>query len=109
DEAVLTEGDVVNIGGILLLYHRGPRAYREPSHPDLVGTSWALAELLTTIEQVAREDANVMLVGETGTGKELVARAIHDAGTRTGAFVPMNCGGVAEGVLHSELFGHTRG
>ena len=109
DEAVLAEGDVVNIGGVLLLYHRGPRAYREPSHPLLLGTSWALASLLATIDEVAHDAANVMLIGETGTGKELVARAIHEASERSGAFVPVNCGGLAEGVLHSELFGHTRG
>jgi len=76
----------------------------------LVGNSVVFQRLLDTLREVARADSTVLLTGESGTGKGLVARAIHQASARRdGSFVEANCVVYSEGVLHSELFGHERG
>jgi len=77
---------------------------------ELVGESLAIREVFAVLERVAPTDATVLLEGETGTGKELVARALHDASPRRrGPFVAVDCGALPEGLLDSELFGHVRG
>ena len=76
----------------------------------IVGRSQAMGVVYAAIRKVAPTDTTVLLVGETGTGKELVARAIHEESARaSGPFVPVNCGAFAENLLESELFGHVRG
>jgi two-component system NtrC family response regulator len=76
----------------------------------LVGESPAIREVFALIQRVAPTDATVLVVGENGTGKELVAHAIHAASKRRdGPFVPINCGAIPETLLESELFGHERG
>ena len=76
----------------------------------IVGTSIAMREVFDSIRQVADTDTTVLVTGETGTGKELVARALHNHSARAGeSFVPVNCSALAEGILESELFGHRRG
>jgi formate hydrogenlyase transcriptional activator len=76
----------------------------------IVGRSTALREVLDLVEMVATSDSTVLLLGETGTGKELVARAIHDRSRRKNrAFVKLNCAAIPTGLLESELFGHERG
>ena len=68
------------------------------------------AEVFDAVRQVAPTRATVLILGETGTGKELLARAVHDLSPRAaGPFVPVNCSALARGVLESELFGHVRG
>jgi formate hydrogenlyase transcriptional activator len=77
---------------------------------DIVGKSRALRETLSKAEVVAGTDATVLLMGETGTGKELVARLIHKSSSRRDhTFVKVNCAAVPSGLIESELFGHERG
>jgi Nif-specific regulatory protein len=77
---------------------------------ELVGRSRALAELLQQIRLTAPLDVNLLLTGESGTGKSLVARLIHTNSHRvSGPFVEVNCAGIAESLIESELFGHERG
>lgn len=80
------------------------------SRLNLVGASHAFREALDTIRNFAASDATVLIQGETGTGKELAARAIHYLGPRREMpFVPVNCGAVPDNLLESEFFGHVRG
>ena len=82
----------------------------EYNFEDIVGKSAALRKVLQQIEIVAPTDSTVLLHGETGTGKELVARAIHSLSSRKGrTFVRLNCAAIPSGLVESELFGHERG
>jgi formate hydrogenlyase transcriptional activator len=77
---------------------------------EIVGGSAALRRVLKQVETVAPTDSSVLIYGETGTGKELVARAIHDlSARRPGTFVKINCAAIPTGLLESELFGHEKG
>src|SRR3954447_12744049 len=78
--------------------------------PTLIGDTPAMLSVRRLIETVAPTDASVMILGETGTGKELIARNLHDKSKRTGgAFIPVNCGALPENLVESELFGHRKG
>jgi DNA-binding NtrC family response regulator len=77
---------------------------------DLIGESPAMHRLFDDLARMARSEASVLITGETGTGKELVAKAIHERGPRRrGPFVPLDCAAMPETLLESELFGHRRG
>ena len=77
---------------------------------EIIGESAALQQVLTQVEVVAPTDATVLIQGETGTGKELIARAIHRLSARRDhTFVTVNCAAIPSGLLESELFGHERG
>jgi len=80
-----------------------------PDTPDIIGQSPSIRELCELVGRVAPTHSNLLIEGETGTGKELVAQAIHDLSMRPGPFVPVNCGSISPELLESELFGHTRG
>ena len=78
--------------------------------PSLIAGSRAMAPVMRLIERIGPSDANVLITGEHGTGKEVVARFLHASSRRaSGPFVPVNAGGLAEGVFESELFGHVKG
>ena len=77
---------------------------------SIIGKSREVSELRTLIKTVGPSDATVLITGDSGTGKELVAQALHDCSTRaTGAFIPVNCGAIPKDLLESELFGHKKG
>jgi len=81
-----------------------------PPIPGIIGASRAMEDVYRLTRRVARSNASVLLLGETGTGKELIATAIHRLSNRsTGPFVRVNCGALSESLLESELFGHVRG
>jgi len=80
------------------------------SFEQIIGTSPPLKHVLELVETVASSDSTVLLLGETGTGKELIARAIHDHSRRNQrTFVKLNCAAIPTGLLESELFGHEKG
>jgi DNA-binding NtrC family response regulator len=84
--------------------------HRKYKFDQIIGDSEPLQNVLRLVERVADADSTVLVHGETGTGKELVARAIHYNSPRsTGAFVPINCGAIPAELLESELFGHVKG
>jgi len=75
----------------------------------LVGSDTALGKVLETVDAVAPTRATVLVTGESGTGKSMIARLLHDASRRGGPFCEVNCGAIPEGLLESELFGHAKG
>ena len=82
----------------------------EHNFDEIVGNSPALLVVLRKVEQVAPTDSTVLIYGETGTGKELIARAIHDRSTRKNhPLVKVNCSAISAGLVESELFGHVKG
>jgi transcriptional regulator with GAF, ATPase, and Fis domain len=77
---------------------------------SIIGSSPAMVELFKKVEKVATTDISILITGETGTGKELIAREIHQRSARAkGPFVTINCGAIPESLLESELFGHVKG
>ncbi len=105
------EPDVLSARVEELLERRPVRSPDMQSPPrGILGRSAAIRSVLEVVDRVAPTDATVLVTGETGTGKELVARAIHDRSDRAkGPFVAVNCASLAEGLLESELFGHEKG
>ena len=114
-DAELGAGATLRVGGTSIRVEIGD----EPIHVQvseresigaLIGRSLEMRRVFALIERVANSDSTVLVTGETGTGKELAARAIHDSSKRqAGPFVTVDCGAIAENLIESELFGHVRG
>lgn len=86
------------------------KAREEQRFGELIGTCDAMREIYRKLEKVAPTDISVLITGETGTGKELIARELHQRSTRqAGPFITINCGAIPENLLESELFGHVKG
>ena len=80
------------------------------NNSELLGNSIPIVELREIIKQVAPTDVTVLITGESGVGKEVVATEIHRLSKRSGKpFITVNCGAIPEGIIESELFGHVRG
>ncbi|HKO49377.1 MAG TPA: sigma-54 dependent transcriptional regulator [Polyangiaceae bacterium] len=93
-----------------LLPNSGPELWPSAHFGALFGPSVAMRELFARLARVAQAGASALIEGETGTGKELIARAIHDASARArGPFIVIDCGALQDGLLEAELFGHTKG
>lgn len=115
DRAVVPAGATLKLGRSLLRVQ--PQAEvldippsRAHRFGDLVGASFAMRQVFAVLEHAAASDVTVLVEGETGTGKELVARALHEASERRrGPFVAVDCGALPESLVDSELFGHVRG
>jgi len=90
--------------------HLDLTAWRSQFAPEIVGQSPAIVEALETIQHIAASECSILITGETGTGKELFARATHRASKRrSGPFVPVNCAAIPDTLLETELFGHLKG
>jgi len=113
--AELVGGARVRLGGTVLgIATAGEPVALElsPRHRfgEVIGASIEMRRIYAVLERVAPTEASVLIQGETGTGKELVARSIHDVSARAGGpFVVVDCGAIAENLIESELFGHVRG
>jgi two-component system, NtrC family, response regulator GlrR len=113
--AMVPEGGTIRLGttDITVSYNEpvpSTRRWEASSFGPMLGISTSMRELFATLASVAPTSSSVLVQGETGTGKELVARAIHDASPRAAeAFVVVDCAALPEPLLESELFGHARG
>ncbi len=114
-DADLGTGSTIRVGATTLRVVVGEEMLQIPlsdrqSFGGVVGASVAMRRVYGVMERAAPSNATVLLQGETGTGKELVARAIHDASRRAqGPFIAIDCGAIAPTIIESELFGHVRG
>lgn len=104
DRKILVLYDVTDLRGLRRMLDQ------QACFRDLVGKSSAMRAVYRQIQEFAQYDVTILIEGETGTGKELVARAIHDSGKRADRpFIAVNCAGLTESLLSSQLFGHRRG
>ena len=116
---MLSSGDVIELGHTFFLYQDTPApgdaaddmqvGDLRPPAPALVTFVAGLERQFHALARIADTNVSVVLLGETGTGKEVVARALHDLSKRPGSFVAVNCGALPETLLESELFGHKKG
>ena len=107
----LTVGRAVRHRSLSRQVERLEQALRETQHLEaMLGASKVMTRLFDLVRRVSQSDAAALVTGESGSGKELVARALHDRGTRaSGPFVAINCAAMPEPLLESELFGHAKG
>ncbi|MFT7624903.1 MAG: transcriptional regulator with GAF, ATPase, and Fis domain [Myxococcota bacterium] len=108
-EVLLQPGDRLQLGPVTFLFHHSLPEHMRPNHRHLVGHSAAIAAVVQAIDVVAPYETTVLVRGESGTGKELIARSLHEESGRRGPFLQVNCGGLSDTLLQSELFGHTKG
>lgn len=109
-EVKVSAGAVIRIGDTHLVIDEFlPGRAEGSSHPPLIGSAPAIERMVADIERLAPTMTPVLIMGETGTGKELVARRVHDRSGRKGPFVVINCGAIPGGLAESILFGHKRG
>jgi len=104
------EPDVLSARVAELLERRPMTGADDAAVGGMVGRTEVMRSLFASLRRVAPQDTTVLVTGETGTGKELVARAVHELSPRaSSSFIAVNCGALSEGVLESELFGHVKG
>ena len=108
-ETVLADGDVIRLGNSLFLYRPAGEPAGDAPTARLIGHSAAAARLRKRLAQVAKSGSSILFLGETGTGKEVAARYVHDLSRPSAPFVAINCTAVPETLAESQLFGHTKG
>jgi DNA-binding NtrC family response regulator len=119
-EHALADGDVIELGHTLFVLRtalatpaNAPRIHdsveRPAPHAALATLLPPLGEELATLRRIAKSELTVLVIGDTGTGKELTARAIHELSERSGSFVAVNCGALSPNLVESSLFGHVKG
>jgi transcriptional regulator with GAF, ATPase, and Fis domain len=109
EQALLSDGDVLSIGDSLLVMRAEPEGVGDGRIPSLLGTAPSIRALRSTICRVGPAHATVVLLAESGCGKEVIAHALHEVSRREGPFVAVNCSAIPENLAESELFGHVRG
>ncbi len=109
DQERLKPGDVLRLGASVMLVLRGEPPPPEADDLGLVGRTSEVAELRTLLRRAAPSTLPVLAMGATGTGKDLVARAVHARSGRTGPFVALNCAALPNTLVENALFGHRRG
>ncbi len=111
--AGLIDQDIIRVGATLLVFEKvdlGPDAALAPAEtPPLLGRSLAMQRARGEVARVAGRDMPVLVLGDSGTGKELVARALHERSGREGELIAVNCGALPKDLVESELFGHAAG
>jgi DNA-binding NtrC family response regulator len=108
-EARLVSGDIVAMGSLLFVVQSAPPLPAPARSPAPIAVGHAMQAVMHQISLVADRDTTVLLQGDTGVGKEVVARYLHHMSGRSGAFVPVNCASLTDSLVESALFGHVRG
>ncbi|MBA2540631.1 MAG: sigma 54-interacting transcriptional regulator [Deltaproteobacteria bacterium] len=108
---VLEPGDVIQLGDVFLIYERGDPALDDAavSQASIPGRSFAARQLRVQIARAAVDPSPVLLLGETGTGKEWITRELHRLSGRSGPLVALNCAALGSQIVESQLFGHLKG
>lgn len=111
DHDYVGEGSVIRVGSSLLVIHRGPRNLADlpPEDPEIIGRSEAIREVVHQLAQAGPTDQPVLILGESGVGKELAAQRIHKTSGRAGDLIAVNCANLQRDLAESWLFGHTKG
>ena len=109
EESIVNDGDLIAVGDSYLVVRAEPDGLVDASAPSLVGVSPSLRALRRAIHSVGPTGATVLLLAESGCGKDVVARALHDIGRPGGPFVAVNCSAIPESIAESQLFGHLAG
>ena len=110
DDPRESEGKILFLYDVSPLFHLRRQLDDQAGFQNMLGKSKGMRQVFQLVEELANVDSTVLIEGETGTGKELVARAIHQlSGRRNGPFLALNCGGLSEELAASQLFGHRRG
>jgi DNA-binding NtrC family response regulator len=109
DEARVDDGDVISIGDSYLVVRAEPEGLADADVPALVGVAPSMRALRGAIHRVGPTTATVLLLADSGCGKEVVARALHDVSRPGGPFVAVNCSAIPESLAESQLFGHLAG
>ena len=108
-KAPLADGDVIRIGDTLLVFRREPVNLKDCDIDSLIGVSPKMREVRQAVGLFAPTDTTILLVGQTGTGKEVTSLAVHEMSGRKGPFVAVNCAAIPESLAESQLFGHRAG
>ena len=108
-ESIVNDGDLLSVGDSYLVVRVEPEGLIDAIVPSLVGVAPSMQALRHAIHRVGPTGATVLLLADSGCGKEVVARALHDIGRPGGPFVAVNCSAIAESLAESQLFGHLAG